>query len=110
LAGCGHGEGAEKLDDKERARLRRQALDWLRSDLKAYQLAMEKAADKVSGAVAQRMQRWLQDNDFVRVRGRDALDKLPEAEREAWRKLWQEVEALRQRAAKPPADANPARP
>ena len=32
------------------------------------------------------------------------------AEREEWRKLWQEVEALRQRAAGRPASARPARP
>jgi serine/threonine-protein kinase len=110
LAGCGQGVNADKLDEKERARLRQQALDWLRADLKAYRQAMERAADKVSGALAQRLQHWLQDNDFAGVRGPDALAKLPEAEREEWQKLWQEVEALRQRAAKPPAEANPARP
>jgi len=71
---------------------------------------MDKAAGKVSGAVAQRLQHWLQDNDFAGVRGPEALAKLPEAEREEWQTLWKDVEALRQRAAKPPADANPARP
>src|SRR5262249_29196716 len=110
LAGCGQGKEADKLDETKRARLRQQALDWLRADLKAYRQAMDTAADKVSGAIAQRMQHWLQDNDFAGVRGPDALAKLPEAEREEWQKLWQEVEALRQRAAKRPADANPARP
>jgi len=110
LAGCGQGEGADKLDEKERTRLRQQALDWLHADLKAYRQLMDKAAGKVSGAVAQRLQHWLQDNDFAGVRGPEALAKLPEAEREEWQTLWKDVEALRQRAAKPPADANPARP
>jgi hypothetical protein len=32
------------------------------------------------------------------VRG-DALAKLPEAERQEWQKLWDDVEALRKRAA-----------
>jgi hypothetical protein len=32
------------------------------------------------------------------VRGCDALAKLPEVERQAWQQLWQEVEALRERA------------
>jgi tetratricopeptide (TPR) repeat protein len=36
LAGCGQGQDAAKLDDAERARLRRQALDWLRADLAAW--------------------------------------------------------------------------
>jgi hypothetical protein len=35
------------------------------------------------------------------VRGPEALAKLPQAERKGWQKLWEEVEALRQRAVKP---------
>ena len=109
LAGCGQGEGADKLDEKERTRLRQQALDWLHADLKAYRQLMDKAAGKVRGAVAQRLQHWLQDNDFAGVRGPEALARLSEAERQGWQKLWQEVEALRKRAARRPPDANPAR-
>ena len=33
LAGCGQGNDIAQLDDKERARLRKQALAWLRADL-----------------------------------------------------------------------------
>jgi serine/threonine-protein kinase len=33
LAGCGRGKDADKLGDDEKARLRTQALDWLRADL-----------------------------------------------------------------------------
>jgi hypothetical protein len=50
--------------------------------------------------IGQRMQHWLQDTDFNGVRGAEALGRLPEAERGDWQKLWDEVEALRQRAAK----------
>jgi tetratricopeptide (TPR) repeat protein len=110
LAGCGQGEEADKLDEKERARLRRQALDWLRADLKVYRRDLEKIPDKAGGAATQRMQHWLQDNDLAGVRDGDALGKLPEAEHEDWQKLWQEVEALRQRAAKPPEGTGPGRP
>ncbi len=95
LAGCGQGADADKLCEKERARLRQQALDWLHADLKVYRRELEKAADKVRGAVAQRMQHWLQDTDFAGVRGADALARLPEGERQQWHDLWQEVEALR---------------
>jgi tetratricopeptide (TPR) repeat protein len=91
LAGCGQGKDADKLDVKERARLRQQALDWLRDDLKAYRLVMEKSAGKAGPEIAQRMQHWLQDTDFAGVRGDKALDKLPEPERAAWRKLWADV-------------------
>jgi tetratricopeptide (TPR) repeat protein len=95
LAGCGQGEDPDKLDEMERARLRRQAWDWLRADLRAYQ----QVVDKAGSLVLQRMQHWLQDTDFAGVRGADALAKLSEAEREEWQKLWKDVDALHQRAA-----------
>jgi Flp pilus assembly protein TadD len=102
LAACGQGQDADKLDDKERARLRQQALDWLRADLRAYRQVMEKSAGKAGPAIVQRMQHWLQDGDFAGMRGAESLGKLPEAERKEWQKLWEEVEALRQRASPRP--------
>jgi serine/threonine-protein kinase len=110
LTGCGQGKDADKLDPKERARLRQQALDWLRADLKAYRQVMEKSADKARPAIAQRMQHWLQDQDFAGVRGVKSLDGLPEAERKDWHKLWHEVEALRQQAAQQPKKESSDRP
>jgi hypothetical protein len=44
------------------------------------------------------MHEWTQAPDLAGVRG-DALAKLPEAERQEWHKLWDEVEILRKRAA-----------
>jgi hypothetical protein len=41
------------------------------------------------------------DADLAGVRDRDRLVRLPEAERQQWHKLWDDVEALRQRAAAP---------
>jgi serine/threonine protein kinase/Flp pilus assembly protein TadD len=109
LAGCGHGKDLEQTDDKEPARLRHQALDWLRADLDAYRQLLEREPDKTRPIVVQRMHHWLQDNDFTGVRS-DALAKWPEAERHEWQKMWEEVEALRQRAAKPAPPAGAARP
>ena len=37
------------------------------------------------------MRHWLGDPDFAGVRGPEALAKLPEAEREPWQKLWDDV-------------------
>jgi serine/threonine-protein kinase len=110
LAGCGQGADADKLDTQEHARLRQQALDWLRADLKAYRQMLEKSQGQAGPAIAKQMQHWLQDEDFVGVRGAEALARLPKGERQEWEKLWQEVEALRRRAAQRPAAANPARP
>jgi tetratricopeptide (TPR) repeat protein len=101
LAGCGQGKDAEQTDDQERARLRKQALDWLRADLSAYRLLLDKQPNKASFA-QQRLQEWLEDKDFSGIRG-ESLANFPEAERQEWQQLWADVDALKQRAAKPPA-------
>jgi serine/threonine-protein kinase len=93
LAGCGQGKDADKLDDKEKARLRRQALVWLKAEFVrwARQALSEKSQDWAS--VRQTLRHWEEDTDLAGVRG-EALAKLPEAEREAWQRLWDEVDAL----------------
>jgi tetratricopeptide (TPR) repeat protein len=101
LAGCGQGQDAKSLGDKERAGLRRQALDWLQADLAAWRRLLEKESAKAGPAVMQQMQHWQDDADFAGVRGVEALGRLPAAERPDWQKLWQEVEDLRQRALAP---------
>ena len=103
LAGCGQGDAA-KLDDGERARLRGQALTWLRAELAAWGERVEKEPDNARAVVEQKLRYWQQDADFAGVRG-DALAKLPEAERHAWQQLWADVEALRLRPDDPEARA-----
>jgi serine/threonine-protein kinase len=90
LAGCGQGKDADQSDEGTRARLRHQALEWLRADLAAYRQLLEKEPDKAGPLVRKRMQHWHQDTDFAGARG-EALVKLPEAERQAWQQLWAEV-------------------
>ena len=48
--------------------------------------------------VAKTLQHWLVDSDFVGVRGPESVAKLPEAEQQAWRKLWADVDAMLARA------------
>jgi serine/threonine-protein kinase len=97
LAGCGQGKDVGELDGKERERLRRQALAWLRADLAAWKQP-SKESDKTRPTVQQTMQHWQHDEDLAGVRG-EALAKLPEAEGKEWQRLWQEVEELGKRAA-----------
>jgi serine/threonine-protein kinase len=87
LAGCGQGQDAAGVPDEERARLRKQALDWLRADLDAWKRLLPGARP----VVVQKMQHRLADDDFAGVRGARALAKLPEAERPAWQQLWADV-------------------
>jgi serine/threonine-protein kinase len=91
LAGCGQGADAVQLDDKERARLRRQALDWLRADLRAWAEMLEKGPARARAKVQQALRHWQRDADFAGVRG-DKLAKLPQAERQSWQRLWADVE------------------
>jgi tetratricopeptide (TPR) repeat protein len=93
LAGCSQGQDADKLAEKERTRLRRQALDWLRADLDALGRLLGAGAEPARNAarVAQSLQRWLTDPDFAGVREPEGLARLPEAERQTWHKLWGDV-------------------
>jgi serine/threonine protein kinase/tetratricopeptide (TPR) repeat protein len=97
-AGCGQSKDAAGLGEQERARLRRQALDWLRADLAAWGERLDGQTDPAPAAVLRKMAHWQQDTDFAGVRGAEALAGLPEAERRPWRQLWADVEALLQRA------------
>jgi serine/threonine-protein kinase len=93
LAGCGQGKDAADLDDKERARLRRQAQDWLRADLTAWARQLPGATPATRDGIQKTLAHWQEDSDFAGVRCEPALAKLPETEREPWRKLWADVAA-----------------
>jgi tetratricopeptide (TPR) repeat protein len=93
LAGTGQGKDAGQLDAQERARLRRQALGWLRADLEAWGRLLDKAPEEARPAapVAGVLQHWLVDADLAGLRDPKALARLPEAERQLWQKLWDDV-------------------
>ncbi len=97
-AAAGQGEDAPKLDDKERARLRQQALDWLKADLalRAKQLETGKPADRA--AVQPALRHWQQDPDLIAIRDAAALTKLPPEEQKACTQLWADVAALLKKA------------
>jgi hypothetical protein len=56
--------------------------------LRAKQAASSQPQDQA--AAQKQLAYWLTEADFLGVRG-EALDKLPEAEREEWRQLWGDV-------------------
>jgi cytochrome c-type biogenesis protein CcmH/NrfG len=91
LAGAGLGEDAKGLSPEQRTELRQQALDWLRADLAVYSKLPANAV------VQQRLAHWREDPALASVRDKPALDRLPKAEREPWRKLWADVAALRKK-------------
>jgi hypothetical protein len=99
LAAAGRGKGAAKLDDKERARLRRQALTWLQADLRAHGKQLKSSRPEAANQSRQALRHWQGDADLASVRDRAALARLPETERADWQKLWADVEALLKTAA-----------
>jgi tetratricopeptide (TPR) repeat protein len=53
LAGCVRGADADQIDDRERARWRKQALEWLRADLVEWRRLLGKEPAKASPVIAQ---------------------------------------------------------
>jgi Tfp pilus assembly protein PilF len=101
LAVAGQAEDAAKLDDKERARLRKQVLDWLRADLalRIKQLESGKPADRA--AMQWALKYWQQDSDLARLRDARGLESLPAGERAEWQRFWADVAALLKKAQGP---------
>ncbi len=98
LVAAGKGEDAGKVDDRERARLRGQALGWLRAELEAGTAMIEHGPPQARVAVRHNLLHWRKDLDLVSVRDKAALAKLPQEERAAWQKLWADADALLQKA------------
>jgi tetratricopeptide (TPR) repeat protein len=93
LAAAGKGKDSGKLTATQRARLRQQALGWLRADLKARAKQLNSWWPGAPAQARQALTHWRKDPDLASLRDK-ALDALPELERAAWRKLWAEVDDL----------------
>jgi hypothetical protein len=97
LVAAGQAGDARQLPDKAMVMLRRQALRWLRADLALWTKMAEHNDTGARREVRERLTDWQQEADVASVRGPHALDRLSEEERAAWRLLWMDVAALRQR-------------
>ena len=97
LAGCGKGKDVDKLNDPEKAKLRSQAIEWLKADLAHWTKLAGSANARERVVVTQTLTHWQQDADLAGVRGEDVA-KWPDGEQAAWRKLWQDVEMVLVRA------------
>jgi hypothetical protein len=93
LAAAGAGIDADQFDEPERARLRRQALEWLRADFAYWQ---SETGGKETGRALVRtiLKHWQEDPDLAGIRDPDALAKLPDDERTTFTQLWSDVAAL----------------
>jgi tetratricopeptide (TPR) repeat protein/tRNA A-37 threonylcarbamoyl transferase component Bud32 len=98
LAGAGQGEDAGKLTIEERARWRKQARDWLRSELGLWKKQLERNIPQVRAFVGRFLHDWQRDPDLAGVRDEEELVWLVAEERRACRQLWVEVEELLKRS------------
>jgi serine/threonine-protein kinase len=93
LAGWGKGGDAAGLGDKGRARLRGEALDWLRAELAMWEKELSGGAE-ARAAVRRELADWQANPDLAGLRDPAELARLPESEPEACRRLWADVERL----------------
>jgi serine/threonine-protein kinase len=91
LAAAGLGRDAAQLKDDERARWRKLALDWLRTDLNAHTKRLQEGKPEDQALARQQLAYWLRDEDLIGIREPAALAKLASAEQKECTMLWQEV-------------------
>jgi serine/threonine-protein kinase len=94
LAGCALGKDAEKPGGKERARLRRQALDWLREDLAWWARTIENGTAQARLSARQWLQHSQSDPALAGLRDREALAKRSAQEQRASAQFWADVAEL----------------
>ncbi len=76
-----------------KARLRGQALAWLRAERDNSTRRLGPAKPETRRRAAENFQSWKNDPDLAGVRDSKALEALPKEEREAWQAFWREVES-----------------
>ncbi len=94
LAGCGRGDDAGQLDDRELARWRKQALHWLRAELKAYGELLPASNPKERQRLQEWLRSWQSEPALAGLRDTTAVAQLSAAEQESLKQLWAEVQAL----------------
>jgi serine/threonine-protein kinase len=94
LAGCGVGTDAASLGEQQRAALRRQALEWLTAEHKAWSEHHLAAKPGDRTRMATTVRTWLSNEDLARVRDERWLAALPPDERRDWQALWSQVGEL----------------
>jgi tetratricopeptide (TPR) repeat protein/predicted Ser/Thr protein kinase len=105
LAGCGQGTDNPAPDNTAKAKLRQQALDWLKAELAAWTKLLESGPPQARPVIVQTLLHWKADTDLAGIREPNASNALADAEREPWRALWAGVDALVVKAQTAPAPA-----
>jgi len=100
LAGCGRGKDEPSPDEAAKAKMRKQAIEWLKADLDARSKPLKDGKPADRAALARTLRHWKVDRDLAGIRDEDSLKKLPEDEHKAWQAFWSEVAVLLKNAEK----------
>jgi hypothetical protein len=101
FAAPGHGEDPPP-EDKERARLRKEALELLQGELEPLKKKAESPDIRERQRAWNALDGWRSTYNFAEVRDKIGLDQLTPAERVAWSQFWAQVTEMMNRAAKRP--------
>jgi tetratricopeptide (TPR) repeat protein len=88
------GKDKPPLDEAAKVRWRKQAVDWMKSELAIWTKLLETGPTQTRQSVTGILEHWKEDPDLVSIRDPASLSKLPEPERKACQALWAEVDAL----------------
>jgi eukaryotic-like serine/threonine-protein kinase len=98
LAGSGKCKDDPQPDDGTRAKLRRQAREWLQAELAAWASCHDSGATEMKAKIAPILEHWKADSDLAGIRDEKELAKLPAEERSALKPLWTDVDRLLSKA------------
>ncbi len=94
LAAAGQAKDEPPPDDAAKAKLRRQALDWLKAELAARGKLVESGPPQEREGMVLTLTGWKYDADLAGIRDAAALARLPADEQKAFTQLWVDVAAL----------------
>jgi hypothetical protein len=91
-AAAGGGKDEPPLDEVARIRWRKQAVEWLKSELAIWTKLLETGPTQARQSVTGILQHWKEDPDLASIRDPASLAKLPEPDRKDCQALWDGVE------------------
>jgi tetratricopeptide (TPR) repeat protein len=94
LAACGQGKDDPPLDDAAKAKLRGQALTWLKAELTAWNGVSTFNDPGSEELVSDMLTHWKADPELASIRDDMMLAKLPDGERTELKRFWDDVDEL----------------
>ena len=91
-ASAGLDKNRGRLDKEETARLRQQALDWLRDELAIWSKQAQSTSVIDRRAARRTLHQWQLEPELTPVRDAASLATCSESERAGWQEFWQQVE------------------